>query len=95
MALAAPCDGPGAEAETLDAAQVALNVAPTHWNAVREELRPRVEKATTMAEARDAVMHKMIDRFQQSHSACCPARSSVRSSPADGTKPATAGARPA
>ncbi len=41
------------------------------WEAIREELRPQVEEATTMGEAR-APMHEMIDRLGQSHFAVIP-----------------------
>jgi len=41
------------------------------WEAVRKELRPRVEQASTMAEAR-APMFEMIDRLDQSHFAIIP-----------------------
>lgn len=36
------------------------------WQAVHDELRPRVEKAATMAEAR-AAMTEMLDRLKQTH----------------------------
>jgi carboxyl-terminal processing protease len=36
------------------------------WNKVHDELRPRIESATTMAEAR-VVMDDMLDRLGQSH----------------------------
>ncbi len=42
------------------------------WIAVRDELRPRVEQATTMAEARSA-MREMIGRLGQSHFGIIPA----------------------
>lgn len=42
------------------------------WNAVRAELRPKVEQATTMAEARH-VMQEMIHRLKQSHFGIIPA----------------------
>ena len=41
------------------------------WNAVRDELRPKVEQAKTMAEARE-VMEDMIGRLKQSHFAIIP-----------------------
>jgi carboxyl-terminal processing protease len=42
------------------------------WQAVRDELRPRVEGATTLVEARE-VMIEMIQRLGQSHFAIIPA----------------------
>jgi carboxyl-terminal processing protease len=42
------------------------------WPAVREELRPRVEAATTMAEAR-GVMEEMLGRLGHSHVGIIPA----------------------
>jgi len=42
------------------------------WNAVREELRPKVQSATTMGEARGA-MEQLIERLHQSHFAIIPA----------------------
>ena len=42
------------------------------WNAVRDELRPKVEQAQTMAQARHA-MGDMIDRLKQSHFGIIPA----------------------
>jgi carboxyl-terminal processing protease len=41
------------------------------WEAVGEELRPRVEQATSVAEARDA-MQAMLERLEQSHFAIIP-----------------------
>ena len=42
------------------------------WEAIKAELRPRVEQASTMAEAR-AVMEEMIHRLKQSHFGIIPA----------------------
>jgi len=42
------------------------------WNAVRAELRPRVERATTRDEARD-VLWDLVGRFKQSHFQILPA----------------------
>jgi len=42
------------------------------WDAVRDELRPRVEKVTTRDEAR-AVMEELLERLGQSHFALIPA----------------------
>jgi carboxyl-terminal processing protease len=42
------------------------------WNAVRDELRPKVQNARTMGEARGA-MSDMIERLHQSHFAIIPA----------------------
>jgi len=43
-----------------------------NWTAVHDELRPRMERASTMAEARH-VMRQMIDRLGKSHFAIIPA----------------------
>ena len=43
-----------------------------NWQAVHDELRPRMEHATNMAEARH-VMREMIDRLGKSHFAIIPA----------------------
>lgn len=43
------------------------------WQAVRDELRPRVEQAATMDEARGA-MFEMIERLDQSHFGIIPGR---------------------
>jgi len=48
------------------------NLGGLDWNAVREELRPRVALARTAGEAR-AVLQEMIDRLGQSHFAILPA----------------------
>jgi carboxyl-terminal processing protease len=42
------------------------------WNAVRAELRPRVEQATTVDEVRD-VLSDLVGRFKQSHFQILPA----------------------
>jgi carboxyl-terminal processing protease len=42
------------------------------WQAVRDELRPRLEKATTRDEARD-ILSAMLRRLKQSHYAILPA----------------------
>ena len=42
------------------------------WQAVRDELRPRVEHATTMEQAR-AAMDDMLARLKQTHFAIVPA----------------------
>jgi len=42
-----------------------------NWQAVHDELRPRMERASTMAEARH-VMREMIDRLGKSHFAIIP-----------------------
>jgi carboxyl-terminal processing protease len=42
------------------------------WTAVREELRPEMDRASTMAQAR-AVMREMLDRLGKSHFAIIPA----------------------
>ncbi len=41
------------------------------WNAIKAELRPRVERATTVAEAR-GVMREMLARLKESHFAILP-----------------------
>lgn len=43
------------------------------WQSVREELRPKVEGASSMSEAR-AVMRSMLERLGQSHCVILPAR---------------------
>jgi carboxyl-terminal processing protease len=43
------------------------------WQAIRDELRPRVEQAATMEEAR-SVMYDMIERLGQSHFGIIPGR---------------------
>jgi carboxyl-terminal processing protease len=43
-----------------------------NWQAVHDELRPRMERASTMAEARH-VMREMIDRLGKSHFGIIPA----------------------
>jgi len=43
-----------------------------NWNAVHDELRPAIERASTMGEARQ-VMRQMIDRLGKSHFAIIPA----------------------
>ncbi len=48
------------------------NLGGLDWNAVREELRPRIELARTAGEAR-AVLQEMIARLGQSHFAILPA----------------------
>jgi carboxyl-terminal processing protease len=47
------------------------NLNGVDWDTVRAELRPEVEKATTMAQAR-SVMTRMIERLKQSHFAIIP-----------------------
>jgi carboxyl-terminal processing protease len=59
------------------------------WNAVRAELRPRVERAKTIDEVRD-VLWDMVDRFKQSHFQILPAEvyepeAGSSSGPAHGT----------
>lgn len=44
-----------------------------NWEAVRDELRPRVESAKTMGEAR-SVMEEMLGRLRQSHFGIIPAQ---------------------
>ena len=48
------------------------NLNGVDWNAAREELRPRVEAATTMADARD-VMEELLGRLGQTHFGILPA----------------------
>lgn len=48
------------------------NLGGLDWNAVREELRPRVEAARTASEA-SAVLREMVTRLGQSHFAILPA----------------------
>lgn len=54
------------------------------WNAVRDEFRPEVEKAATMADAR-AAMNRMIERLHQSHFGILP-REVYGAIQPDGTK---------
>src|ERR1700722_16744919 len=42
-----------------------------NWQAVHDELRPKIEKAPTMDNARD-VMSDMLDRLHQTHFAIIP-----------------------
>src|SRR5262249_3166267 len=47
------------------------NLNGVDWDAVRAKLRPEVEKATSMTQAR-SVMTRMIERLNQSHFAIIP-----------------------
>ena len=51
---------------------VAENASHVDWDALRAELRPRAEAATSMAEVR-AIIREMLDRVGQSHFAILPA----------------------
>jgi carboxyl-terminal processing protease len=53
------------------------------WQAVHDELRPKVEKATTMAEARE-VIGEMIHRLHQTHFGIIPADVYHEINPIDG-----------
>lgn len=78
VAAAAPA-GASAPLETFDAAwqllrtnPVAGKVAGIDWDALREELRPRAERAATDADVR-VIIREMLDRVGQSHFAIIPA----------------------
>ena len=60
------------------------------WLALRDELRPRVEKATETDEVR-AVIEEMLDRLDQSHFALIPAEVADTLDPSEGDPSAEVG----
>lgn len=79
VASATPAAAPATPLDTFDAVwrvlranYVAETASRLDWDALRAELRPRAERATTDAEVR-GIVREMLDRVGQSHFAILPA----------------------